>query len=58
MNKGLILLFLTIFSTLGSYVPVWLGDDGGFLSGWSILGGTAGGLLGVWVGVIASRYVE
>lgn len=55
--KGLILLFVTIFSTVGSYVPVLLGDDGGFLSGWSILGGLVGGIFGIWLAVwVSKRY--
>lgn len=57
MNKGLILLFVTVFSTIGSYIPVFLGDDGGFLSGWSILGGFVGGVVGIWLAVwLSKRY--
>lgn len=54
MNKGLILFFSSVFSIGGSYMPVLLGD-GNLLDGWSILGGFIGGLLGVWLGVAASR---
>lgn len=55
--KGLILLFVTIFSTIGAYVPVLLGDDGGLLSGWSILGGFVGGIFGIWLAVwVSKRY--
>lgn len=55
MNKGLILLSLTIFSAVGSYVPILLGDDSGLLSGWSILGGLVGGIFGVWLAVWVSK---
>jgi hypothetical protein len=48
--KQLILLCATIFGALGSYVPVLLGDKD-LLSGWSILAGTIGGFVGIWVGV-------
>jgi hypothetical protein len=58
MNKGIILLSLTIFSVVGSYIPMLLGDDGGLLGGWSILGGFVGGAVGIWLGVVASRWVE
>jgi hypothetical protein len=55
MNKGLILLFVTIFSVVGSYVPVLLGES--MLSGWSILGGFIGGLFGIWLAVwVSKRY--
>jgi hypothetical protein len=54
MNKGLILLFSTVFSIVGSYVPVLFGA-GGLLDGWSMVGGFIGGLLGIWLGVVASR---
>lgn len=53
MNKSLILFFATIFSLLGSYVPVLLGETA--LGGWSILGGFIGGLFGIWLGVFVSR---
>lgn len=53
MNKGLILLFATIFSIIGSYIPVLLGES--MLSGWSILGGMVGGLFGIWLGAWASK---
>ncbi len=53
MSKGLILLFASIFSFIGSYIPVLLGES--MLGGWSILGGVIGGLFGVWVGAYVSR---
>lgn len=54
--KGLILLFVTIFSTVGAYIPVLLGSHD-ILSGWSILGGFVGGIVGVWLAVwVYKRY--
>lgn len=52
--KQLILLFATIFSIVGAYVPVLFGDTD-FFSGWSILGGFIGGIFGIWVGVQVSK---
>jgi len=55
MNKGFILLFASIFSLIGSYIPVLLGES--FIGGWSILGGLVGGLFGIWLAVwISKRY--
>lgn len=55
MNKGLIILFATIFSLIGSYIPVLLGDS--FIGLWSILGGMVGGLFGIWLAVqVSKRY--
>jgi hypothetical protein len=54
MNKKVLLLFATVFGVVGGYVPVLFGDND-FLSGWSILGGLVGGLLGIWLGVIVSK---
>lgn len=52
--KQLILLFATVFSIAGAYVPVLFGDSDMF-SGWSILGGLVGGLFGIWVGAVVSK---
>ena len=55
MNKGLILVFATIFSLIGSYIPVLLGES--MIGGWSILGGLVGGLFGIWLGAwVSKRY--
>ena len=55
MSKGFILLFASIFSAIGSYIPVLLGEN--MLGGWSILGGLIGGLFGVWLAVwVSKRY--
>ena len=52
--KSLILLFATVFSIAGAYVPALFGDND-FLSPWSMLGGLVGGIFGIWVGVKASQ---
>jgi hypothetical protein len=54
MNKKVILLSATVFGILGGYIPVLFGDND-FFDIWSILGGTVGGLFGIWVGVIVSK---
>jgi hypothetical protein len=56
MNKNLILVLATIFSILGSYLPVLFGDSN-FFDGWSVLGGFLGGLFGIWLAVwLSKRY--
>lgn len=55
MNKKLIMFSLVAWSIIGSYIPVWLGES--MLGGWSIIGGTIGGLFGIWLGAwVAKRY--
>lgn len=49
MNKFLILTGATIGGIAGAYIPFLWGDTN-FLSGWSILFGTIGGLVGIWLG--------
>lgn len=49
--KQFILLFAIVFSIAGAYVPALFGDTDIF-SVWSILGGFAGGIFGIWFGVI------
>ncbi len=53
MNKGLITLMAGVGTTVGGYIPAMLGA-GGF-SGWSILGGLVGGIVGIWAGVKLSE---
>lgn len=56
MNKTMILAFSTVFSFIGSYIPVLFGDAN-FLDGWSILGGFIGGIFGIWLAVwVSKRY--
>jgi hypothetical protein len=54
MSKKSILLFATVFSIAGGYVPVLFGDMN-MLDGWSILGGFIGGIVGIWIGVLAIK---
>ena len=49
MNKGLVLLTSGFCGGVGGYLPVLFGSSG--LSGWSLIGGFVGGILGIWVGV-------
>lgn len=53
MNKKVILVFATIFSIIGGYVPVLLGDTN-MLDGWTILSSTVGGIIGIVVGAYVS----
>lgn len=54
MNKKVILFFATVGGIVGGYVPVLFGDNE-FLDGWSILAGTIGGIVGIWLGVVISK---
>jgi hypothetical protein len=54
MSKRIILLFATVFSIVGGYVPVLFGDNE-LLDGWSVLGGLVGGIVGIWLGVYAAK---
>lgn len=54
MNKKAILLFATVFGILGGYIPVLFGDTD-MMDGWSILGGFVGGIVGIWLGVVAIK---
>ena len=56
MSKGLIYLMITIFGTVGSYIPTLFGDTS-FFSPWSILGGVIGSCFGVWVAIKANEYI-
>jgi hypothetical protein len=56
MNKRIILIFATVFSILGGYIPVLFGNND-LLSGWSILMGIVGGIFGIWLGVVVSKRV-
>jgi hypothetical protein len=56
MNKKVITFFATAGMIAGGYVPVMFGWDPTGLNGLSILGGLVGGFLGIWLGVVASRY--
>ena len=48
------MLSMLVGMTLGGFVPVLFGDDD-LLSGWSILGGLVGGIIGIWLGAKLSQ---
>lgn len=54
MNKKLILFFATIGGLGGGYLPVVFGNNDFTLS---ILTGTVGGLLGIWLGAVTAKRV-
>jgi hypothetical protein len=54
MNKKVLLFFATVGGIVGGYVPVLFGDNE-FLDGWSILAGTIGSIVGIWLGVVISK---
>lgn len=54
MSKRLMILLAGVGGFIGGYLPTLFGADS--LSGWSLFGGFAGGLLGVWIGYKLSDY--
>ena len=50
LMKLTITISVLIFSTLGGLIGQYALDNGNFLGGWSMLLGTVGGILGVWIG--------
>ena len=54
MNKRTILIFVTVFGAVGSYVPYLFGDTN-LLDIWGILGSFIGGIFGIWLGVFVSK---
>lgn len=52
MNKSLLLFFATLGGLAGGYLPVFMGNDD---MGVSVLTGTVGGLLGIWLGVVVAK---
>jgi len=40
-------ILLSVFTTIGSYVPVFFGSSQ--LSGWTVIGGMVGGFIGVYI---------
>jgi hypothetical protein len=54
MNKKALLLSATVFGIIGAYIPFLFGDTDP-LGGWSIFGGFAGGIFGIWLGVVLVR---
>ena len=57
MNKVLIFAGATIVGVAGAYVPQLFGDTQ-LLSGWSILGSTIGGLVGIWLGYKLAKRIS
>jgi hypothetical protein len=56
VNKGVIYLFITIGSVLGSYIPVlW---HAGIFSAASIIGGFIGALAGLWAAIKFGDYIN
>ena len=47
MNKTILYTCITIFGGIGGYLPTVFGDSSMF-SGWSILGSTVGGVIGIF----------
>lgn len=55
--KQFALIGAAVFGIIGAYVPVLFGDTD-MLSGWSILGSTVGGFVGIWAGVKLYRLMN
>jgi hypothetical protein len=47
---------ITVFSLIGSYIPVVLWHAGG-LSGWSLFGGLVGSIFGIWAAFRLNDYI-
>lgn len=56
MNKAILTIFISVGGIIGGYLPTIFGANG--FSGWSLLGGTAGSLLGIWIAFKVSNYVD
>lgn len=54
MNKKLIVFFAGVGGLIGGYVPVLFGDTN-MLDGWTVLGSTVGGIIGIIVGAYVSQ---
>ncbi|HEY8992428.1 MAG TPA: hypothetical protein VIM37_01100 [Candidatus Microsaccharimonas sp.] len=57
MKKTVLLVSATIFGIAGSYIPFLWGDTNIF-GGWSIFTGMIGGIFGIWVGVMITRFLS
>ncbi len=56
-SKTIITLGATVGSVAGSYLPaVWGNSDG--LSFISLISGSIGGIIGIWIGYKLTRYIE
>jgi len=54
--KLMIFLGVTIFGTIGGWIGALM-TNGNWLSGWSILLGTVGSFVGIWVGYKVGQYI-
>ena len=52
MNKLFLFFFATIGGLVGGYLPLLMGNEDISLS---VLTGTVGGLLGIWLGVVIAK---
>jgi hypothetical protein len=55
MPKGLMMISITVFGFIGSYIPILLWHAGGF-SAWSIFGSMLGGIFGIWAAFKLNNY--
>ena len=54
MNKTVIMILMGVGMTVSGFVP-WLLGDHDLMSGWAILGGLVGGVIGIWAGAKVSK---
>ena len=52
-QKTIIMLFMTIGSFIGGYIPSMFGDS--FLSFWGLVTSAIGGIAGIWFGYKISK---
>ncbi len=55
--KLLLYIGAAVGGMIGGYLPVLFGDTN-MLSGWSLLGGFVGTIVGLWVGYKMGQYFE
>ena len=55
--KPMLYIGIGVGSFIGSYLPVLFGDSN-FLSGWSIIGGLVGGLIGLFGGYKLAKALD
>ena len=54
MNKTIVMICASVGMTIGGFVP-WVFGDHDLMSGWAILGGLIGGIVGIWIGVKVTK---
>lgn len=52
----MITIGIVVFGTIGSWIGALM-THGNYFSGWSLLLGTLGSFLGIWVGYKANQYI-